>query len=135
MSRLRIFLQTIRHAIFSHDSFMVFAIASLFYLVFYALPYDNQIIVKIPTAIVDMDQSRTSQDFTDKLRSAAVIDTVLETADFSQEQVEVCGHRIELGLDSRARFVYEVYCLVGSAHTRHPGKYGKRRLAPCRSGA
>ena len=84
MSGLRIFLQTIRHAIFSHDSFMVFAIASLFYLVFYALPYDNQIIVKIPTAIVDMDQSRTSQDFTDKLRSAAVIDTVLETADFSQ---------------------------------------------------
>ena len=84
MSRLRILLQTIRHAIFSHDSFMVFAIASLFYLVFYALPYDNQIIVKIPTAIVDMDQSRTSQDFTDKLRSAAVIDTVLETADFSQ---------------------------------------------------
>lgn len=84
MSRLRIFLQTIRHAIFSHDSIMVFAIASLFYLVFYALPYDNQIIVKIPTAIVDMDQSRTSQDFTDKLRSAAVIDTVLETADFSQ---------------------------------------------------
>lgn len=84
MNRLRIFLQTIRHAIFSHDSFMVFAIASLFYLVFYALPYDNQIIVKIPTAIVDMDQSRTSQDFTDKLRSAAVIDTVLETADFSQ---------------------------------------------------
>ena len=84
MSGLRIFLKTIRHAIFSHDSFMVFAIASLFYLVFYALPYDNQIIVKIPTAIVDMDQSRTSQDFTDKLRSAAVIDTVLETADFSQ---------------------------------------------------
>ena len=84
MSGLRIFLQTIRHAIFSHDSFMVFAIASLFYLVFYALPYDNQVIVKIPTAIVDMDQSRTSQDFTDKLRSAAVIDTVLETADFSQ---------------------------------------------------
>lgn len=84
MSRLRIFLQTIRHAIFSHVSFMIFAIASLFYLVFYALPYDNQVIVKIPTAIVDMDQSRTSQDFTDKLRSAAVIDTVLETADFSQ---------------------------------------------------
>ena len=84
MIRLRIFLQTIRHAIFSHESFMIFAIASLFYLVFYALPYDNQVIVKIPTAIVDMDQSRTSQDFTDKLRSAAVIDTVLETADFSQ---------------------------------------------------
>ena len=84
MRALNIFLETIRKAVFSHDSFMIFAIASLFYLVFYALPYDNQIIVKIPTAIVDMDQSRTSQDFTDKLRSAAVIDTVLETADFSQ---------------------------------------------------
>ena len=36
-----------------------------------------------------------------------------ETADFSQKQVEVCGHRIELGLDSCARFVHEVDCLVG----------------------
>ena len=84
MSGLRIFLQTIRYAIFSRESFMIFAIASLFYLIFYGLPYDNQVIVKIPTAIVDMDQSRTSQDFTDKLRSAPVIKTVLETADFSE---------------------------------------------------
>ena len=84
MSAWKVFLETIRRSVLSHDSFMIFAIASLFYLVFYALPYDNQVIVKIPTAIVDMDQSRTSQDFTDKLRSAAVIDTVLETADFSQ---------------------------------------------------
>ena len=86
MSKLGIFLQTIRHAVFSHESFMIFAIASLFYLVFYGLPYDNQIIVKIPTAIVDMDQSRVSRDLTDKLKATAVIDCVIQTADFSQAQ-------------------------------------------------
>ena len=84
MRNRSIFFETIRRAFFSLDTFLIFAFASFFYLVFYALPYDNQVITKIPTAIVDMDQSRTSQDFTDKLRSAAVIDTVLETADFSQ---------------------------------------------------
>ena len=86
MSKLGIFLQTIRHAVFSRESFMIFAIASLFYLVFYGLPYDNQIIVKIPTAIVDMDQSRISRDLTDKLKATAVIDCVVQTADFSQAQ-------------------------------------------------
>lgn len=63
---------------------MVFAIASLFYLVFYGMPYDNQIIVKIPTAIVDMDQSRASRELVEKLQSAPSINTVLQTADFEQ---------------------------------------------------
>ena len=46
MSAWRIFIQTIRTAVLSRESFMVFAIASLFYLVFYGMPYDNQIIVQ-----------------------------------------------------------------------------------------
>ena len=86
MRALNIFLETIRKAVFSHDSFMIFAIASLFYLVFYALPYDNQIIVKIPTAIVDMDQSRLSQDLTNKIQSTSVVETVLKTSDFTAAQ-------------------------------------------------
>lgn len=86
MRALNIFLETIRKAVFSHDSFMIFAIASLFYLVFYALPYDNQIIVKIPTAIVDMDQSRLSQDLTNKIQSTSVVQTVLKTSDFTAAQ-------------------------------------------------
>lgn len=86
MRALTVFIETIRKAVFSHDSFMIFAIASLFYLVFYALPYDNQIIVRVPTAIVDMDQSRLSQDLTDKIESTSVVQAVLKTADFSQAQ-------------------------------------------------
>lgn len=86
MRALNIFLETIRKAVFSHDSFMIFAIASLFYLVFYALPYDNQIIMKIPTAIVDMDQSRLSQDLTNKIQSTSVVQTVLKTSDFTAAQ-------------------------------------------------
>lgn len=86
VTSLRIFWQTIRHAVFSRESFMIFAIASLFYLVFYALPYDNQIIVKIPTAIVDLDQSRSSQDLAQKFKSASSVRTVLETQDFLKAQ-------------------------------------------------
>ena len=66
---IRILLQTIKNAVFSHDSFMIFAIASLFYMVFYGLPYDNQIIVKVPTAIVNLDQSRASAEFAEKIKS------------------------------------------------------------------
>lgn len=84
MSAWRIFIQTIRTAVLSRESFMVFAIASLFYLVFYGMPYDNQIIVKIPTAIVDMDQSRASRELVEKLQSAPSINTVLQTTDFEQ---------------------------------------------------
>ena len=81
MSAWKVFLETIRRSVLSHDSFMIFAIASLFYLVFYALPYDNQVIVKIPTAIVDLDQSRLSQNFTERLKSAPSVNAVLQTSD------------------------------------------------------
>ena len=79
---IRIVLQTIKNAVFSHDSFMIFAIASLFYMVFYGLPYDNQIIVKVPTAIVNLDQSRASAEFAEKIKSAPAVKVVIETADF-----------------------------------------------------
>ena len=79
---IRILVQTIKNAVFSHDSFMIFAIASLFYMVFYGLPYDNQIIVKVPTAIVNLDQSRASAEFAEKIKSAPAVKVVIETADF-----------------------------------------------------
>lgn len=84
MSAWRIFIETIRTAVLSRESFMVFAIASLFYLVFYGMPYDNQIIVKIPTAIVDMDQSRASHELVEKLQSAPSNQHSLATADFER---------------------------------------------------
>lgn len=83
---IRILLQTIKNAVFSHDSFMIFAIASLFYMVFYGLPYDNQIIVKVPTAIVNLDQSRASAEFAEKIKSAPAVKVVIETADFAKAE-------------------------------------------------
>ena len=83
---IRILLQTIKNAVFSHDSFMIFAIASLFYMVFYGLPYDNQIIVKVPTAIVNLDQSRASVEFAEKIKSAPAVKVVIETADFAKAE-------------------------------------------------
>ena len=83
---IRILLQTIKNAVISHDSFMIFAIASLFYMVFYGLPYDNQIIVKVPTAIVNLDQSRASAEFAEKIKSAPAVKVVIETADFAKAE-------------------------------------------------
>lgn len=81
---LKTVLCTIKNAVGSRDTFLIFAIASLFYLVFYALPYENQIIVRIPTAVVDMDQTQRSQDFVNKILSAQTVDARLITPDYQE---------------------------------------------------
>ena len=81
---LKTVLYTIKNAVGSRDTFLIFAIASLFYLVFYALPYENQIIVRIPTAVVDMDQTQRSQDFVNKILSAQTVDARLITPDYQE---------------------------------------------------
>lgn len=58
----------------SKDSFVIFAGAAAFYLVFYAWPYWNQIITHIPTAIVDLDRSAQSRSLTSALQAAPSID-------------------------------------------------------------
>lgn len=96
MTAFRIFLQTIRNSVFSHDSFMIFAIAALFYMVFYAMPYDNQVIVKIPIAIVDMDQSRQSQDLVERIKSSSSVKTVVQTSDFISAQNELRRSEVDV---------------------------------------
>ena len=86
MNKLTIFLRTLRRAFFSKDTFMIFAVASLFYLVFYALPYNNQVLVNIPTAIVNMDNSQHALSLVRKIESASTIKAVLKTQDFAQAQ-------------------------------------------------
>ena len=86
MNKLTIFLRTLRRSFFSKDTFMIFAVASLFYLVFYALPYNNQVLVNIPTAIVNMDNSQHALSLVRKIESASTIKAVLKTQDFAQAQ-------------------------------------------------
>lgn len=93
---LKTVLLTIKNAIVSRDTFLIFAIASLFYLVFYALPYDNQIIVRIPTAIVDMDQTERSHDFVNKISSAQTVDARLITADYNQAREQFTRNEVDV---------------------------------------
>lgn len=93
---LKTVLLTIKNAIVSRDTFLIFAIASLFYLVFYALPYDNQIIVCIPTAIVDMDQTERSHDFVNKISSAQTVDARLITADYNQAREQFTRNEVDV---------------------------------------
>lgn len=93
---LKTVLLTIKNAIVSRDTFLIFAIASLFYLVFYALPYDNQIIVRIPTAIVDMDQTERSHDFVNKILSAQTVDARLITANYNQAQEQFARNEVDV---------------------------------------
>ena len=84
MLKRTIFFETVKRSFFSLDTFLIFAFASFFYLVFYALPYDNQVITKIPTAIVDMDQSEHSRELALKIESVPSVQTVLKTANLNE---------------------------------------------------
>ena len=57
---LQLALQTVKRVISNRHTFLIFSFASFFYLVFYSIPYSNQAITQIHTAIVDMDQSKMS---------------------------------------------------------------------------
>ena len=51
MRNLSLMFEMIRSAILNRNSFAILAIASAFYLLFYAWPYSNQLIIEIPTAV------------------------------------------------------------------------------------
>ena len=84
MRNRSIFFETIKRSFFSLDTFLIFAVASFFYLVFYALPYDNQVITKIPTAIVDLDQSEHSRELALTIESVPSVKTALRTANLDE---------------------------------------------------
>ena len=81
---LSIVFQTIQKVIVNRNTFLIFSIASIFYLVFYSIPYSNQSITKIHTAIVDLDQSQTSQNLVNQLTSTPIIYPQLQTSDYAQ---------------------------------------------------
>ena len=85
---LQLALQTVKRVISNRHTFLIFSFASLFYLVFYSIPYSNQAITQIHTAIVDMDQSKMSRDLTDELISTPMIFPESVTSDFSQAQAD-----------------------------------------------
>ncbi len=84
MTFLQIAFETIKRVIANRNTFLIFSIASIFYLVFYSLPYSNQAITQIHCAIVDMDQSDRSQELTDKLISTPIIYPQIITGDFAK---------------------------------------------------
>lgn len=84
MTFLQIAFETIKRVVANRNTFMIFSIASIFYLVFYSIPYSNQAITQIHCAIVDMDQSDRSRELTDKLISTPIIYPQIITGDFAK---------------------------------------------------
>ncbi|MBO7173444.1 MAG: ABC transporter permease [Burkholderiaceae bacterium] len=96
MRNLALMLAMIRSAILNRNSFAILAFASAFYLMFYAWPYANQLIIEIPTAVVDMDRSEKSRDWIetiDATPAAKVISTSssldIAKAQFVRGEVDV----------------------------------------------
>lgn len=84
MTFLQTAFETIKRVVTNHNTFLIFSIASIFYMVFYSIPYSNQAITQIHCAIVDMDQSDRSRELTDKLISTPIIYPQIITGDFSK---------------------------------------------------
>ena len=96
MRNLSLMLAMIRAAIMNRNSFMILAIASAFYLAFYAWPYANQLIIEIPTAVVDLDHTDKSREWIetiDATPAAKVVSTTasldLAKAQFKRGEVDV----------------------------------------------
>ena len=96
MNNLRWMFSVIKRAILNRNSFAILAIASAFYLAFYSWPYQNQLILEIPTVVVDMDQSAKSREWItsiDAIPAAKVIGVTPALdeakAHFEKAQVDV----------------------------------------------
>ena len=88
MRNLSLMFAMIRAAILNRNSFAILAIASAFYLLFYAWPYSNQLIIEIPTAVVDMDHSEKSREWIETIDAtpAAKVISIGASLDQAKEQ-------------------------------------------------
>ena len=84
MRNLSLMFEMIRSAILNRNSFAILAIASAFYLLFYAWPYSNQLIIEIPTAIVDMDHSEKSREWIETIDATPAAKVISIGASFDQ---------------------------------------------------
>lgn len=80
----RTFFATLRAAVLSRDTFIIFVGAVAFYLVFYAWPYGNQQIEHIPTAILDLDQSSASRRLAITIDATPAANVVVVTPNESE---------------------------------------------------
>ena len=88
MRNLSLMFAMIRAAILNRNSFAILAIASAFYLLFYAWPYSNQLIIEIPTAVVDMDHSEKSREWIETIDAtpAAKVISIGASLDQAKDQ-------------------------------------------------
>ena len=92
MRNLSLMFAMIRASILNRNSFAILAFASAFYLLFYAWPYANQLIIEIPTAVVDMDKSEKSREWIETIDAtpAAKVVSISPSLDLAKEQFK-CG--------------------------------------------
>ncbi|MCF0254543.1 MAG: ABC transporter permease, partial [Duodenibacillus sp.] len=67
------FMAPVAEGVLTKDTFLIFAGAIAFYLVFYAWPYSNETITRVATAVVDLDRSPVSRDAVSRMRGLPVL--------------------------------------------------------------
>lgn len=104
---------TIKKGLFNKDTFIIFAGAVAFYLIFYAWPYGNQTITNIPTAVVDLDRTATSREVVRRLAAAPTVRIVAQDADAAQARELYATARVDGVITIRENF--EADMLAGKA--------------------
>lgn len=104
---------TIKKGLFNKDTFLIFAGAVAFYLIFYAWPYANQTITNIPTAVVDLDRSASSREVVRRLSSASNIAVLAQETDPSRAKALYATAQVDGVITIRENF--EADLLAGKA--------------------
>lgn len=92
----QLFVLALKRAVLHKDSFMVLALASAFYLVFYSWPYQEQIITNVPTYIIDQDQSEASREFISALDASPAVNIVGIDSDMNLGRQAQQEHRADV---------------------------------------
>ena len=73
---------------FFHDSgsVLIMVIGVIAYSIFYSIPYSNEVLQDVPIAVVDMDNTELSREFTKKLDANDNVEVVRKTVDVNEAQ-------------------------------------------------
>ena len=73
---------------FFHDSgsVLIMVIGVIAYSIFYSIPYSNEVLQDVPIAVVDMDNTELSREFTQRLDANDNVEVVRKTVDVNEAQ-------------------------------------------------
>ena len=94
MTFWKVFKDTLVHGLKNRDTFALFALAVVGYLIFHAWPYLNQSITNIPVAVVDLDRSSTSRHLIQELDAAPAVNLHFITDEVSVGKEALLNNKV-----------------------------------------